>query len=440
LEKCANTKGFETESSQKVIKLKNETLELHKRFTLMYTELVKKFPVISEIENREFAFLFWDKKYMIRHLGFSNASGFLSELKNIAPKHAYHSAALYRHPANKIMTSKEWLGCDFVVDIDADHMDLACQHTHDYFICTNCDYVSNELITKCPRCEGIIKKQLWLCDECLEASKIEVLKLVDDFLPDFGFTKEKATLNFSGHRGYHVHLKEDYIRSMNSNERRQIVDYITGTNFEPRDYFTYNTTQGVFIGSTIDEPGWKGRIAQNFQKILANHETIDSFDNEYGHYHLDQKIKQTLFTPEVRSQLINLLSNKISRWSISGVAQIGWEKIKQFLITISKSDIDIPVSIDTHRLIRVPGSIHGKTGFIVKPLDYYEMINFNPLTDSLIFALEETSIMKLEITTPICPEIRIKDQVYGPYKKGEIIEVPEAVAIFFTCKGVGQLL
>ncbi len=420
--------------------MKDPTFELRKKFTLKYTELVKNFPQINETEHREFAFLFWDKNYMIRHRGFMNPQHFLSELKGLAPKHAYHSAALYTDPANKIMKDKGWLGCDFVVDIDSDHMDLSCQENHDYYICTKCDHVSTQNITKCPKCEGVIRKQLWLCDTCLQASKIELLKLVDDFLPDFGFTKDNVILNFSGHRGYHLHLRENFIRSMNSNERRQIVDYMTATNFEPADFFTYKTGNGYFLGSTIDDPGWKGRLALTFQKILGTHETIDSFDQEYGHYNLDLKVKHILFDKEKRSLIINQLSKKNEKWVIGGLGKMGWEKLKTFLLDVSKCEIDVPVSIDTHRLIRVRGSIHGKTGFVVKPLDYYEMVNFDPLSDPIIFSFEEKSNMKVEIITPKCPEIRIKDEIYGSYKKGEKIEVPEAVAIFLTCKGVATIV
>ncbi len=116
------------------------------------------------------------------------------------------------------------------------------------------------------------------------------------------------------------------------------------------------------------------------------------------------------------------------------------KKSKIFFSAISKCDIDVPVSIDTHRLIRVQGSIHGKTGFIVKPLDYYEMINFNPLSDPIVFSMDQKKLVKVEITTPKCPEIRIQAEYYGPYTKGEKIDVPEAVGVFLACKGVAILL
>ncbi|MBN2156303.1 MAG: hypothetical protein JW776_09680 [Candidatus Lokiarchaeota archaeon] len=439
MEKRRDSKKI-TKHTKEVTSLEDTTLELRKKFTLKYAELVKYFPKIPEIASREFAFLFWDRNYMIRHRGFTNPQHLLSELKNINPKHVYHSAALYKDPANKIMSEKGWMGCDFVVDIDADHMELSCQENHDYYICMKCDYVHREKVTKCQKCEGPIRKQIWLCDKCLEASKYEVIKLVDDFLPDFGFTKNDIDLNFSGHRGYHVHLRDKFIRTLSSEERRQMVDYITGTNFDPTDYLIYKSSNGYFIGTTIDDAGWKGRIARNFLKILTTHDSIDSFNKEYSKYNLDTKIKQILLNPDNRNQLIHQLTIKNQYWTIKELAKGSWKKIKEFLIQVSMCDIDVPVSIDTHRLIRVQGSIHGKTGFLVKPLNYYDMVNFEPFSDPIIFSTEKEACMKLEINTPICPEIRIKDIIYGPYKKHEQIEVPEAVAIFLTCKGVADLL
>jgi len=422
-----------------VIAVTDTTLEIQKKFSLMYKELVKTFPQIPDIQYREFAFLFWDKIYMIRHRGFNNAQLFYSELKAGPPQHVYHSAALYYDPANKIMTEKGWFGCDFVVDIDADHMQVPCQETHDYFICSTCDYVSKETITKCPKCEGSIRKQQWLCDLCLEASKKEVIRLVEDFLPDFGFTKDHVKVNFSGHRGYHIHLQDEFLRKMNSNERRQIVDYLTGTNFDPKDCLIYNDSNGYFTGTSIDDPGWKGRVARKFLEILSKCDSIDSFERTYGMYYLENKLKHILFESDARNKLIHQLTTKSRFWVHFDLTKTSWEKIKNFLIAASKCDIDIPVSIDTHRLIRVQGSIHGKTGFVAKPLNYYEMVNFNPLADPVIFSMDEESYMGINISTPICPEIRIKDQIFGPYKKNEKISVPEAVAVFLICKGVAEI-
>lgn len=104
-------------------------------------------------------------------------------------------------------------------------------------------------------------------------------------------------------------------------------------------------------------------------------------------------------------------------------------------------DIDIPVTIDIHRLIRYPNSLHGKTGFKAQELSLKQLENFNPLSetdekiDPIVFYGNKTT--KLEITTHI-PKISIKDEEFGAYNVGEIIEVPHHIAVLFLCKEVAK--
>jgi DNA primase small subunit len=101
--------------------------------------------------------------------------------------------------------------------------------------------------------------------------------------------------------------------------------------------------------------------------------------------------------------------------------------------------------VDTHRLIRYPGSLHGKTGFKVQELTIKQMQEFNPLdqpddeTDPIVFFSKNNVTLKLEITEEEVPSIKIKNFSYGPYKKGEKIDVPHHIAIFLLCKGVAKI-
>jgi len=216
--------------------MRTSDLKIKKYFALEYLKLSKHFPDIQDFTKREFAYLLWDKNYMIRHRGYNNFEHFISNLKSEAPRHAYVSAAIYRDPNIKNMTGKGWLGCDFIVDIDSDHFNLPCQIIHDYHFCQDpikkkCRYHnSGEPPQECPECGGNkFKKQLWLCDECLEASKKEIIKLIEEFLlPDFGLALDQIELVFSGHRGYHMHVHDEGLRNMSSEQRRQFVDFFTG--------------------------------------------------------------------------------------------------------------------------------------------------------------------------------------------------------------------
>jgi DNA primase small subunit len=62
--------------------------------------------------------------------------------------------------------------------------------------------------------------------------------------------KEKyMELYFSGGRGYHCHVKEPAILDLDSNERREIVDYITGRDLQDSIIFREQVTGRKNYGS-----------------------------------------------------------------------------------------------------------------------------------------------------------------------------------------------
>jgi len=67
--------------------------------------------------------------------------------------------------------------------------------------------------------------------------------------------------------------------------------------------------------------------------------------------------------------------------SIEGFAMANWNKFFTGIVHEVGVEIDTPVTIDIHRLIRYPGSLHGKTGFRVQELFPDELDNFNPLDE-----------------------------------------------------------
>ncbi|MHA1340178.1 MAG: DNA primase small subunit domain-containing protein [Promethearchaeota archaeon] len=394
-------------------------------------QLTKSFPHIADLKNREFAYLTWDKNYMIRHEGYDDENQFFNRIKTLIPRNVYASAALYEMPNAKRMEEKKWIGCDFVMDIDADHFDLECQQSHDYTFCSNClNLFIGTPPKECPKCGSKKwKKQPWLCDKCLNATKMEVYKILDFFTQDFGISEDEIFVKFSGHRGYHLEIHSERVRNLDSEARRQITDYLTGSNL------ILNYRKNNFDAPTQSQYGWREKISKKFYEILK-YKDISIFKNSK-----DPKIEphliSLLFKDENRKYLLNQIATKNSNWSIKGIGPEGWKKIIQVVINQIKCEVDIPVSIDIHRLLRVKGSINGKTGFLVKPLSIaHELENFDPLSDSILFDLGKDSKknMKIKITRPAVPEIKIAGNIYGPYKQGEELEVPEAVGVFFICK------
>ncbi|MFB6489803.1 MAG: DNA primase small subunit domain-containing protein [Thermoproteus sp. AZ2] len=149
---------------------------------------------VPDIERREFAWLTRDGA-MVRHRSFKGVEELRSFCAKEAPLGVYYSVALYSDPGNKDMEAKGWLGADLVFDIDGDHLDT-------------------------PACRGMELLTL----RCLEDAKEEAIKLLEALDNELGLAGEAV---YSGHRGFHVHVRDPEVRGLDSGERRRLVDFIT---------------------------------------------------------------------------------------------------------------------------------------------------------------------------------------------------------------------
>lgn len=392
----------------------------------------------TNITEREFAFLMWDYPGMIRHLAFNNHDLLYDYIMREVPRHGYYSSTRYSEPGASKMDKKGYLSCDFIVDIDADHLALPCSNTHDYYFCPNCGaYGKGDNPAECPSCNGKkFKKLTWICNECLGASKKEIIKLVDSFLTtDLGIPLEAVRIVFSGHRGYHIHIEENDIIHIPSESRRELADYFAGVGFA-EDKFNFVSTSNAVRGFTTDQLGWPGRIAQGLLEFL-DQEIFIIADKLKENQLSTHAIKS--FT-ENREELAKNLRNKIAMWNFKGITYESWKKIIGLILKEVGAHIDVPVTIDVHRLIRMEGLLHGKTGFQVMPIEYEHLKDFNPLVEALSFPQNRTNLYEIKITSPEVPVIKINDETFGPYSLDEVVEVPLSTAIFLLCKDVADII
>jgi len=133
-------------------------------------------------------------------------------------------------------------------------------------------------------------------------------------------------------------------------------------------------------------------------------------------------------------------------WAIEGFGLTNWKKLLKGIVALIGIELDEPVSIDIHRLIRYPGSLHGKTGFKVQEIELNELDDFNPLDESnekldpIVFKSKKNLTYKLEIVENKLPITTIKGESFGPYVKGEKIDVPHHFAVFLLCKEVAKTI
>ncbi|TFF88784.1 MAG: hypothetical protein EU550_00630 [Promethearchaeota archaeon] len=416
---------------------------LNRLFKAYYRENEKNIPAEDSLNAREFGFIPWNKEIMIRHMGFSSKENFVKYLINNAPRHVYSSGTLYKDPNNQIMEDKGYLGCDLIIDIDVDHFYTPCKEDHDFWECKECGETGTGMIKKCPKCGKLkIKKISWICDECLNVAKKEIFKLSDDFLkPDFGIKEEEMHIVFSGHRGYHLKVLNDKIRTLSSDGRREIADYLTGNNISFELLGLQKIGQNIF-GLTRENLGWSQKIIRKIEEILktySNEELSVLLDG----FNLNTDVVKSFINS--KDYFINILSdNTKNLWNIEGFGLINWKKFLSGVINLIGAEIDEPVTIDIHRLIRYPETLHGKTGFKVSKLNLELLDKFNPLKESnpqidpIIFESQK-NLHKIKIIESRVPMTSIKGENYGPYNKDEIIEVPNHIAVFLLSKGVASL-
>ncbi len=375
--------------------------------------------------KREFAFLEFNSRMMHRHIGFNNLENLRNYLTLYGPAHSYYSSSYYEKP-NAPMNEKIWSGADLIFDIDADHFVLDCQENHDRWLCRNCGIKGKGRppeLCECGKASYIT--ETWLCEECLQAAKHETNKLLDILIQDFGFIPdEDVVCNFSGNRGYHVHVLSYKIRKLDQEARREIVNYIMGLGLNP-EYLGFSSSLRGGV-SSLGETGWRGRAARAFYDFLtgATGEDVDS---------LKLGKEQTRILKEEKDEITKLLLEKHPSQITRFLTKDTLKKAMTIAIKMQAADIDTVVTTDIRRLIRLPFSLHGKTAWQVQPILLDNLADYDPLDEAVAFEGED-----LRLKVRWVPKFRIKDDYYGPFE-GEEVTLPLAAALFVLCKGGGMI-
>ena len=392
--------------------MNKESTEFIKRKFKNYYENAD-IPLPDRFSRREYAFMLFREKGMIRHISFKRKQDFLSFIVDKTPAHIYYSSAYYKYPYKNTMDRKEWMGAELIFDLDADHIPGA-------------DKLSYE--------------------EALENVKTEFIKLVKDFLlNDFGFNTNELHLYFSGSRGYHCHVVSPRVLNLDSSARREIVDYIMGNDLRYDIIFKERIVDRISYGKgyqkrvkrleipRADEAGWRGRISKTLLGIINEIKNLDRED-------AITKLKSYGITQRMAEKVIDTISDeKIDRIKEGMIDQSSALKklflksaLRKIAVSLSAGETDEPVTCDTKRLIRLPYSLHGKTGFQVKGINIDELKFFNPLRDAVIFGDKQ---VKVKIKQPV--NVKIKDEHYK-LNIGEDY-LPEYLAVFLIGRGYAEI-
>ncbi len=397
------------------------------KFSAYYKSRFFRVGSLDFIERREFGFLLFKDAVMLRHKAFRDSNALKSYLRQITPSDIYYSSAYYENP-EKSMEEKGWLGADLVFDIDADHIPTPCGKVHDRWICSHCGFAGKGPSPKeCPMCsKAKFDSKTWTCDDCLESTKEETIKLRDMLMNDFGFSSDEVKVYFSGHRGYHAQVESGSILSLGSMARKEIVDYVIGLGLKTKMHKLIDRGR-IAVALDLRDLGWRGRIAEEIHEFLPK-----ATPSELETMGLSQNAVNSL----IRNQKTLLERWKNKKWiSVKGVGPKNWEKVVQWVIDQKSAKIDTVVTTDIHRLIRLAGSLHGKTGFMKVEAPFSGFDDFDPLRRAVAFKEGQVIVDIVE-----APEFRVGDAVYGPFKDNRHVELPTAAAVFLLCKGAAQVV
>jgi len=235
----------------------------------------------------------------------------------------------------------------------------------------------------------------------LKSAKKEVFKLIEILTNDFGIDEKDIEVTFSGNRGYHVHVYDERFTQLESAERREIVDYLTLRGFKLKGSRLKDVSRCV--ARLLVTAFKKGKIDQLLEALGDRKERV----KEILKTHLKEiEEGNILLIPDaIRDKLLELCCNKVA------------------------VHVDAPVTADVKRLIRLPNSLHGKTGFKVTVVPLNRLEEFNPLVDAVVFDDEPVKVRILK---------KVKVEIMGEkfmLDKGKAV-VPEYLAVFLMCRGV----
>jgi DNA primase small subunit len=362
--------------------------------------------------RREFAFLLFGGKGMVRHLGFEKRETVWNFFEERIPQHAYYSSAYYQHPDAAKMIDKIWMGAELIFDLDSDHLPNA--------------------------------EKMGYVQSLVEVKK-EFIKLIDEFLlGDFGFKEKHLELYFSGGRGYHCHVKDPAILDLDSNERREIVDYITGRDLQDsimfheqvtgrKSYGSYSFASGKSLKMpTPDQDGWKGRISRGIIDLVNEIKKSDDPGKKLEEYGVSKRDAERLVL-ELSDERMKRIKDGLLDQSKTIRKFFLNSALRKTAVALSAGETDEPVTCDVKRLIRLPSSLHGKTGLKVVKITVDELKDFDPLRDAVVLPDVPVHIMIPHRTT-----IGMKNQSFQLDEGDQ--EVPTYLAVFLLGRKEATLI
>ncbi len=348
LQETAKSKSDAEVKSKPESAVNHLTIEERMRYYGEYFPVESLLSVIglSDFNRREFGFIL-DSGQFVRNLSFSSPTKLVEFMANAGPKGAYVGAVYSRPPSRESPIQRiEWKSRELVFDIDMD----------EYGPIRICG------------CEGP-----QVCPICWSLMNTAMIFLTDTMVEDFGV--ETLYWTFSGRRGVHGWMTSRSLAELNQEQRSGIIGYLSMIHDEKR---TQSVDKLPKHAVTL-----RDRIFRLLARPFFANSTVDQL-KEFGFTRkkATEAIRKANFDLQDHEQMFKTVTPDDIQ------ERVGTEMIRHRYPRIDKK-----VTMDTRRVLRIPGSIHGSTDNICHFIDDMERFTLQQAV-SVREVLEETADVK----------------------------------------------
>ena len=393
---------------------------------------------LPKVNEREFGYGTFERKIVNRHLQFDSQQLLQDFLAREGPLHVSASVACYENAKARTMKEMKLKHFDVIFEFDADAIPTDCKKNHDSWKCSKCPSNGKGLKELCSDCGSKTVESKWVCDKCLDATRFESQKLIKEFLfDDFGFNESEVYTNFSGNRGFHVYTRSTRLERVGKEGLLEMLDYVQGVNLDPElhGFRAIKEKKGqVLRGPKASDFGWPGRLARSAKEYFA----------QISPERLSEDFKLSM--PDAKKVLADRES------VLNGIDEGFWDQVsfgkskeakeiparfwaeaaKKFAVQ-GGADVDVQSSVDVHKIMRVPGSLHGSSGLVGRVFPLKELDTIDPLRECVVF-----SDKPVKVKVSNAPRFSLKGESFGPFEDQEV-ELPEYAAVYLIARKAALL-
>jgi DNA primase small subunit len=226
------------------------------------------------------------------------------------------------------------------------------------------------------------------------------------------------------------------------------VDYVSGTDLDLewlfrstpsmlKDFKSHRKVERSYAVPSLSSGGWRRHARTALEQLLNEFEGMDPIEARRRYPGLVKAKEITLFG--LQNDLYSprgsgkrgadlVLENDSLEYISDRNKETFLEWVRSEVIPRTATHVDEPVTRDVKRLIRMPYSLHGKTGMQVVSLTRDQLERFDPLRDAFP-AIYPSHIMKVEVKGPLDLKLR-GERVHGE----GVLDVPTYAAIFLILR------